>query len=240
MRGEPGIGKSCVVSAVCRYMLQRPTSFPIDFFAWLPQRKELVAEQGDLYKNISKILDIIFNNVNKTTSYRADYQVCWEAVVANVTNLRVRLVIDLRGYQNGTGNVAFESFLVDLLSVAKVKVILITSEVDSNNSINHEQREESVTIKPLDFQSTALLFGFYSRFVTKRSDRAVWTPNAFASHLASRPVVRGNVGRIVSQNHGKELYTSLGMGLPSKIRSYALNMSEKEFHALLNGCFPSS
>jgi hypothetical protein len=54
-----------------------------------------------------------------------------------------------------------------------------------NTSCTHSNREASVTVGPLNFQSNTSLFGWHSRFVSKRSQPAVRTPTAFASNLIS-------------------------------------------------------
>jgi hypothetical protein len=205
----------------------------MDFFAWLPQRKDLVTIQDRLYCDLNEALSLALKGV---VGIMDDNQFMdhWNRIVVAMTGVRAHIVIDLRQFETGGNNAEnFEVFLRDILKVAKAKVIVITPTNTTMmvTSCAHNKREASVTVDPLDFRSSTLLFGWHSRFVTKRSQPAVRTPTEFASNLLS-PLASSEAPNSSPQQL-EELYRRMGMGIPSRIHSTATDMSEQEFSSLM-------
>mmetsp|Transcript_29927 Transcript_29927/g.56157 ORF Transcript_29927/g.56157 Transcript_29927/m.56157 type:complete len:480 (+) Transcript_29927:159-1598(+) len=217
--GEEGCGRSTAAVAVARYMLSRPKSFPNDFFGWFPRRNDLPSMQDRLYDDLNVTLKLAAGG-------RLDEEI-WRRLVSALSGLRITIVLDLRKFDT----VNYESLghlIRDLLNIcSRAKIIAITphGENDSKSSFNvSSKRVARLSIPKLDFESTALLFGWVTPFVTQRARNPVLlNPRTFADDLLD----------IEDEEAKFELYCSMGMGNPARILEAASTISEAAFLELI-------
>jgi hypothetical protein len=88
-------------------------------------------------------------------------------------------------------------------------------------------------VGPLDFKSSAMLFGNTSVFVSSTGSPVAHTAEEFSAFLVPPSVAKLADQSKNSSQRQKELYERLGSGIPANIIETATNLSESEFTEIL-------
>jgi hypothetical protein len=164
-----------------------------------------------------------------------EYQDLRERILIEMEGNRNVFVIDGRAFTTEASGENLERFLSHLLNETSVKIILLTaSEVSTASKSSRSHMEETIVhVAPLDFNSSAILFGNASKFVSSRGFPVAHTAEEFAAFLVPPSIAKLADQSKNSSRRQNELYERMGNGNPAKIVETASNMSEDEFNNLL-------
>ena len=224
VRGVAGVGKSCVVAAVVRYMLKRPKSFSADYFFWLPSHQDHGTDSLS-YKRLSQAIHLLAIDSDDTMKSR-EYSECWIDIVKEFIDKRGYIVIESNSFESESSKRNLERFLRDLLEIAKVKVILITCKEPGTKSQPrlHTRREATIDIGPLDYSSSVLIFGSLLNYGNRKAIQSLLKPADASSSSHD-----------LSQKQ-RELYSRIGNGIPAEIQISASETSLSQFQELMKWC----
>ena len=232
--GPQGSGKATVVSAVSRYILKRPKSFLINSVFWLPPPKGVTPDEDSLYGDLCKVTGMMIDSEDDIWE-EEEYTEARERILVEMEGKRVILVVDGRSFVSEAAGENLELFLSHLLNECGVKIILITAtEADASGKTSRSRSEETIIhLGPLDYRSTAILFGNSSKFVSSAKCSAAYSAEEFASYLVPPSVAKLGDQSKSSSRRQAVLFERMGSGNPSAIVEAASKMSEKEFNDLL-------
>jgi hypothetical protein len=239
--GIIGVGKSCLISAVCGYIMQRPRSFPMDYLFWLepssssPPSKG--ATQNSPYQELTSAFQAVFEDASLTDN--AEYSMNLARLSTLLDQKRIYLVFNRCKLEIATCAQNMETFIHDLMTIASVKsmkIILLSSmkyEAVSLRSSSHGRHEATVKISSLDLESAAMVLSSHlpMSLMNRYPDLCLSSPIAMARHLIPPESVR-NLPSF--QEDYKELWKRLGKGIPSRIRDNARNMTYNEMLTIIN------
>ena len=229
--GASGSGKSTLVSAVSHYILSRPKSFLINDVFWLPAAKSIVPDEDTLYGDLSLCIKTMIEATDEVWD-EDEFSEARERILIEMEDQRNILVIDGRCFHTDEAGENLERFLSHLLNEAKVKIILLTAT--QGEVVAHSKSEETIIdVGPLDFKSSAILFGSTSSHISSQGSPAARTPEEFASYLVPPSVAMLSEDSNHSSRRMEELYQWMGGGNPSMIMSTAESMNLEDFNALL-------
>lgn len=208
--GGLGTGKSTLVAAVSKYILQRTTSFMMDGAVWLPNA---VKGDGDETAKLLNYCTSLIADGKISILERPAYRDVIVHLFEALDGKRVLLVFDVRcfGSQQAVKNLEF--FLGNLLQALPAKIILI-----GNRALKVKLSSRVIEVGPLNHESSAILF---SRLV--HSER--FPGPDLAKTLAPRR--SSKEGRYPSKRN-TVIFEKIGRGLPSEIEQAAAQMSETE------------
>ena len=237
--GPPGCGKASVVAAVSRYVLERPKSFQISSVFWLPPPKGVVPEEDTLYGDLTFVMSKLVEAEDDIWD-EEEYTDARDRIMVELEGKRVVFVIDGRHFDSEAAGENLERFLSYLLNEISLKIILLTAtEVNGSATRTSRSRSEEtiINIGPLDFNSSALLFGESSKFVSITGCPVAHTAEEFAGFLVP-PSVAQTVDQPtrskVTSVRQKTLYEKMGNGNPRTIIETASRMPGSEFLELLS------
>ena len=233
--GVPGSGKATVLSAVSRYILDRPKSFQINSVFWLPPPKTVVPEEDSLFGDLCQILEMLMNAEDDLWD-EDDFTECRERIMIELEEIKCVLVIDGRLFTTEAAGENLEKFLTHLLNECNVKIILITAIEGAVSPRNKRSRSEEtiITIGPVGFKASALLFGDACKHISGTGNPTVHTADEFANFLVP-PSVRNlaaDQNKELSRRQ-TELFERMGKGNPRDIVEAASNISEEGLNDLL-------
>ena len=211
--GKPGIGKTSAVAAVSRYMLQRRKSFQIDNFFWLPPGKGVVPDEDSLHGDLCQAISLIIKSDHDIwQDADSSAMECRERIELELEGQRTILAIDGRQFLTAEASQNLENLISHLLNVADIKIVLITS-IEGYLS----QEESMVQIGPIDFKSTALLFGEVSRYITASGCPAAQSPDEFATLMVPPTVAKRKDQSVFSSQRRTDLLDFMGNGIPADV-----------------------
>jgi Ran GTPase-activating protein (RanGAP) involved in mRNA processing and transport len=223
--GKPGIGKTSAVAAVSRYVLQRQKSFQIDNFFWLPPGKGVVPDEDSLYGDLCQAISLIIKSDHDIwQDADSSAMECRERIELELEGQRTILAIDGRQFLTAEASENLENLISHLLNVANIKIVLITS-IEGNPL----QEESMVQIGPIDFKSTALLFGEVSRYITATGCPAAQSPDEFASLMVPPSVAKLEDQSTFSSQRMTDLLDFMGNGIPVNVINSAAYMIADDF-----------
>ena len=235
--GGPGFGKISVLSALSRYILERPQSFQINSIFWLPHRCETEPDPDSLYGDLCQVLKWILEADDDIWD-EDDFIEARERIMLELEDQRAILIIDGRVFTTEVAGELLERLLTHLLNEATVKVILITASESARAKTRHSRSEETIVyMGPLDFKASALLFGHACPCVSFDGNPMVHTAEEFHKIL-----VPPSVANHVTENDSKqakrsrrqqELYELMGNGNPRDIIEKASSCTEQQLCELL-------
>ena len=227
--GPPGSGKKSVVAAVCRYVLQRKSSFLIDDVFWLPTREGVKPEEDTLFGDLSEVVSMMVNSTGDIWQDDAAMEFR-DRIEIELEGKRTVLAIDGNYFRTDAASQNLEAFLSHLLDVAKVKIILIAASTKDGET---PDEDETIHLGPLDFKSTSLLFGEISRFITITGCPAAQSAEEFAALIVPPSVARMADRSQYSSIRRTNLLARMGNGLPGVVIKYASRMPAEDFIDLI-------
>lgn len=208
--GAPGIGKGSLTMAVGHYLDKRKTWG--DVF-WLPVARD--STSTSLYSQLYAELLRRNQEVSLSLENRTGKECC-DRVLDKLHERKALIAIDARKAEDRSLR-ELGSFLHELFQgTGQVKILVVHRQgnpVCSPIPSGYPCFETDVTLKPLDFRGTALLFGETCQHVT-------CSPNELPAKLEAR--------------QSPEMFKLLGEGVPAKVRIAAKNMTLEECHKLMD------
>mmetsp|Transcript_32118 Transcript_32118/g.78045 ORF Transcript_32118/g.78045 Transcript_32118/m.78045 type:complete len:1482 (+) Transcript_32118:260-4705(+) len=234
--GAPGCGKASVISAVSRYILERPKSFKIDSVYWLPAPQGAEGEGDEMYEDLCYLIEMTINAEDQIWE-EPEFAQRRDRVTAALSEMRSILVIDGRMFTTEASGENLEMLLTHLLNEVSMKIVLLTAMEASKSSKTKTSRQEEtmVNIGPLDLKSSALLFGSMSEVISRSGNPIVHTPEEFADCIVPPSISKTVLldEKKAESNRSNKLYEILGSGNPTEIIRLAANFTEIDLRNLL-------
>mmetsp|Transcript_37350 Transcript_37350/g.57949 ORF Transcript_37350/g.57949 Transcript_37350/m.57949 type:complete len:1510 (+) Transcript_37350:109-4638(+) len=231
--GEPGIGKKSVLAAVSRYVLERPKSFLINDVFWLPAPKGIIPEEDTLYHDLCEALEFMVTSEDDVWD-EEEFTDIRERIMIELEEKRTILVIDGRIFTTEAAGENLERFLSHLLNEVSVKIILITAfEGDQKKKRRSRSQETIITVNPLSYKSTSLLFGNSCQHISTTGNPMVHTAEEFSDFLVPPSIKRLGAETKATSRRRDELFERMGKGIPIDIMDMAASFSEEDLGALL-------
>jgi len=224
--GVRGMGKSSVAAAVCRYVQKRPKTFQFDDVFWLPLARGVVPEEDTLFADLVLYSNLMMN-ADHDISSDMDALECRERVEIELEGRHCLLAIDSRKYENTVAAENLEIFISGLLNNPNidVKIILINS--------NDETEDANIKLSPIEFKSTALLFGAISRFITANGCPAAQSPEEYADLVVPPSVSSAEHRKNTVSVRRDRLMNVMGDGIPLEVIRAGKTMQANVFIRLI-------
>eukprot|EP00567_Pseudictyota_dubia_P000815 CAMPEP_0197467160 /NCGR_PEP_ID=MMETSP1175-20131217/65425_1 /TAXON_ID=1003142 /ORGANISM="Triceratium dubium, Strain CCMP147" /LENGTH=1257 /DNA_ID=CAMNT_0043003223 /DNA_START=3 /DNA_END=3776 /DNA_ORIENTATION=+ len=229
--GPLGIGKCSLAAAVCRYMNERSRTFAWKEMLWLPFMHPLKTDE--LVMSLQIIFDMIQGDEYDTLLNQVEkYDVACSTVIEHFSGKKTLIVIDAKKFSEKSMK-KLSKFLGDIfLATRSTKGICIT-QGHTETSFGSNFVESRITLCPLGFEATSVLFGMISPFVSGGRCQTVRSPREF-----SRLLVPEGKEDITAHEKGlskrcAEIFRLMGDGIPFWVRSAATEMEPQEYDKLL-------
>ena len=228
--GPKGSGKSSLVAATCRYVDQRRKMFQYDKVFWLPAAHGVIPEEDTLFGDLCELI----NRMMKGGDMFEDEETMEisDRIQIELEGTRALIAIDSRKFTADVAAENLELFLGELFNKPEinVKVLLISP---SSEGGEEEIEEDTIRLKPIDFTSTALLFGEVSRFITANGCPAAQAPDEFAALMVPPSVAKIQDQAKFSSSRRTHLMEQMGNGNPLDVIKAGKNMPASAFIQLI-------
>ncbi|CAJ1954739.1 unnamed protein product [Cylindrotheca closterium] len=243
INGPPGHGKESVVAALADYAILRSEAFGVDGVFWLPPMPGVVPVKDSLYGDLCQCVSTLQDAPEDIWDKNERLMECRDRIDIEMENMKPLLVVDdsLISFVSAGAQTGFESFLSHLMNTSAAKVIKVMSggetpsALSGNSMISSSSKieEASFEISPLDFRSTAKLYGGISNFISSSGCPAAHTATEFAE-LAEPPfITRVSMPSSVVSQRRSDLYARMGSGIPAATVAIAQGQSKKAFIELI-------
>lgn len=228
--GGKGSGKCAVVTAVCRYINQRRKMFGYDEVLWLPAAHGIIPDQDTLFGDLCELVQRMMRGGDMFED--EETMEISDRIQIELEGTSALIAIDSRKFNSEVAAENLELFLGELLNKPEisVKVLLIATASDARTE---DAEEDTIQLKPIDFQSTALLFGEVSRFITANGCPAAQSPDEFAALMVPPSVAKLQDQSSVKSSRRSELMAHMGNGNPLDIIKSGKNMPASQFIQLI-------
>jgi len=223
--GLRGMGKSSLTAAVCRYVQKRSSLFNFDDVFWLPAARGVVPEEDTLFADLVEYTRLMMKS-DHNISEDEDALECRDRIEIELEGRTTMLAIDSRKFNSEVASENLETFLSELInSDLDVKIILINS--------NDEEEVATVRLKPIDFKSTAILFGTVSRFITANGCPAAQSPDEYADLIVPPSLATTQLRQEVVSIRQERLLSVMGDGIPLEVIRSGKTMPANVFIRLI-------
>ena len=235
--GPLGIGKCCLVQAVCHYIKNRSRSYSsLGDIYWLPSGQGIPSD--GLLSCFAGLFEM-FDFPGPSWSFTEDdeYKVYRRQILDVLHLKRALIVIDARSILLSEGLYKLCLFLEDLFQGTEhVKIIVIRElafDLTSPTVRRFSCIETDIEIPPLDFESTVALFGKLCRHVAERVCPEVSNPRELSNLLV--PADQGHLN-ILSTGYSKrsgDILKLVGEGHPEQVHRAAKDMTTSQYEKLV-------
>jgi Leucine-rich repeat (LRR) protein/O-acetyl-ADP-ribose deacetylase (regulator of RNase III) len=227
--GPKGSGKASLVAATCRYVNQRRKMFGYDEVFWLPPAHGVIPDEDTLFGDLCELVNRMMQGGDmfedeETMEISDRIQIELEATLALIA-------IDSRKFATDVAAENLELFLGELLNKQEVNVKVLL--ISSSNIGEEEIEDDTIQLKPIDFKSTALLFGEVSRFITANGCPAAQSPDEFAALMVPPSVAIIQDQSKFSSSRRTNLMKQMGNGNPLTVIKSGKNMPASAFIQLI-------
>mmetsp|Transcript_11090 Transcript_11090/g.26633 ORF Transcript_11090/g.26633 Transcript_11090/m.26633 type:complete len:1650 (-) Transcript_11090:171-5120(-) len=224
--GSRGMGKSSLVAAVCRYVQKRQNAFQYDDVFWLPVARGVVPEEDTLFADLVMYTGLMMN-ADHDLSSDMDALECKERIEIELEGRRCLIAIDSRKFENARSAESLENFLTMIMNNPEldVKIVLINS--------NNEDEDATIKLGPIEFKSTALLFGAISRFITANGCPAAQSPDEYANLVVPPSVASAKKRKNTVSVRRDRLMSVMGEGIPLEVIRAGKTMQANVFIRLI-------
>ncbi len=228
--GPKGSGKCALVAATCRYVDQRRKMFGYDEVFWLPAAHGVVPEGDTLFGDLCELV----NRMMKGGDMFEDDETMEisDRIQIELEGTHALIAIDSRKFTTEVATENLELFLGELFNKPEINVkVLIVSL--ANQAGDDGAESDTIQLKPIDFKSTALLFGEVSRFITANGCPAAQSPDEFAALMVPPSVAKIQDQAKFSSTRRTHLIQQLGNGNPLDVIKSGKNMPASAFIQLI-------
>ena len=224
--GIRGMGKSSLAAAVCRYVQKRPKAFRYDDVFWLPIARGVIPEEDTLFADLVLYTSLMMN-ADHDISSDMDALECRERIEIELEGRRCLIALDSRKFENSNSAESLENFIGGLINNPDldVKIILINS--------NSEEEDATIKLEPIEFKSTALLFGNISRFITANGCPAAQSPDEYADLVVPPSVATTQKRKNTVSVRRDRLMNVMGDGIPLEVIRAGKTMQANVFIRLI-------
>jgi len=224
--GTRGMGKSSLAAAVCRYVQKRPKSFKYHDVFWLPAARGVVPEEDTLFADLVLYTHLMMN-ADHDISSDMDALECRERIEIELEGRRCLIALDSRKFETSNAAENLENFIIGLINNPDldVKIILINS--------NDEDEDATISLGPIEFKSTALLFGAISRFITANGCPAAQSPDEYADLVVPPSVANAQKRKSTVSVRRDRLMNVMGDGIPLEVIRAGKTMQANVFIRLI-------
>jgi len=237
--GVRGVGKKSLSIAVCRYIQQRQKSFEFDDVFWLPVARGVIPEEDTLFADLVEYTKLILKADHDNISEDEEALECRERIDIEFEGRRSLLAVDSRQFRSETAIANLETFLGELIDNPDldIQILLINNHDEEGKEV-----EATIRLGPLDFKSTALLFGTISRFITANGCPAAQSPDEYASLMVPPSIANHAPQEQQQQNKAtstsislrrSRLMSVMGDGIPSEVIRVGKSMGASVFIRLI-------
>jgi len=242
--GPSGHGRETVVSAACKYILARKSVFSIDSVFWLPAPEGVTPFEDSLYGDLCTAIRIM-QYADGDIWDDEEYTDCRDRIEIELEDLQSIFVIDDRGFSTRSVQGNLEKFISHFMNITKTKIILITSRSmdeystistlssESGNGTGGNGWDDAIEVGPLDFKSTALLFGGMSKFIASSGCPVAHSAMEFAELLEPPYVIKLQDKSVRPSRRRLDLFERLGGGVPDRVIKAAKSMNKQKFIELI-------
>lgn len=231
--GTGGSGKCALLAAVAHYVLARPESFGINAVYWLPPPPEVYPEEDTCYGDLAQVMDLLVEAEDDIWDEDL-YAECRERIMIELGDQRSILVIDGRIFNTEAAGENLERFLSHLLNEVSVKIILLTAHEGNARTKRSRSEETMITMGPLSFKASALLFGNSCPHVCPKGNSIARTAEEFADILVPPSIKNQGADQTKDLSRRQiELYDRMGKGNPKEVIEAAKSISKQGFMEML-------
>jgi len=243
INGPPGHGKDSVVAALADYAVLRAEFFAVDGVFWLPPMPGVVPVKDSLYGDLCQCVATLQDAPDDIWDNNERLMECRDRIDIEMEHMKPLLIVDdsLISFVSTGAQTGFERFLSHLMNGSAAKVIKVMSGGETSSHLSTNSRVSSTSkleepcfeINPLDFRSTAKLYGGISNFISSSGCPAAHTAAEFAE-LAEPPfITRISMPSSVVSQRRSDLYARMGSGIPAATVAIAQGQSKKAFIELI-------
>lgn len=228
--GPKGSGKAALATATCRYVDQRRKMFGYDEVFWLPPAHGVVPEEDTLFADLCELVSRMMKGGDMFED--EDTMEISDRIQIELEATRALIAIDSRKFTTEVAAENLELFLGELFNKdeVNVKVLVVSSAPDDNDE---DAEEDTIQLKPIDFKSTALLFGEVSRFITANGCPAAQSPDEFAALMVPPSVAKIQDQTKFSSSRRAHLMQQMGNGNPLDVIKAGKSMPASAFIQLI-------
>ncbi|CAB9497604.1 expressed unknown protein [Seminavis robusta] len=231
--GEPGVGRSSVVCALCHYVNERAsTIIAIEkiYFVKAKHGRRQDCCRALLEQTQRKIVE---HEVGKgePPERGADMEDIFEYICKSLKNEKALLVFDrMEHLENSDDQQEFPMFLSSLFRGTKNVKVLLTGRRQLGIPALGGQVEQTIELGPLNFENTVRLFSNLCPHLHTEGERYKLYQRLVRDYRQAelRPSDPG------VEERTKEIFSVLGGGVPSKIEKAAYDISPERLQNMVN------
>jgi len=166
-------------------------------------------------------------NADHDISSDMDALECRERIEIELEGRRCLIALDSRKFETNNSSESLENFISGLLNNPDldVKIILINS--------NDEDEDATISLGPIEFKATALLFGAISRFITANGCPAAQSPDEYADLVVPPSVANAEKRKCTVSVRRDRLMNVMGDGVPLEVIRAGKTMQANVFIRLI-------
>jgi energy-coupling factor transporter ATP-binding protein EcfA2 len=240
--GSEGTGKATLAAAVGRYIQERSTGFIFHDMLWLPSLDRYF-EDDEVSTRLRDIFDVLKASwadadvCDDLSSLSNRYAQSFRRLLGHFDGRQMLLIINGRDFNTKMLAVRLGRFLSDMLHLTNAKIVL-ASPRGVRVKVRHSGKEELVILGPLNFQSSASLFGQISQHVSGRKHHDISTPEQFVNLLVRAYHADETTKEGISKN--ASLFEAIGAGNPGLTVDKARWMPSADYDNLINSVTESA
>uniref|UniRef100_A0A7R9W9E9 NACHT domain-containing protein n=1 Tax=Pseudictyota dubia TaxID=2749911 RepID=A0A7R9W9E9_9STRA len=224
--GPPGVGKTSLAAAVCQYIKPRRKSFGLQEIIWLPLIQ--LSHEDELTTSLLLLFELLQVKGIHDYSANGEYWKACHTIIGALQRTKAVIVVDAQ-YVNFEG---LSMFLKELLRRTEhVRIILINNEA-SESSLSIGVAETTITVHPLSFRHSVMLFGAVCPFMS--GSHTALTPSNLYSILVSDDEDEYRAGDEGLSERGEKTLQFIGEGIPAKVIIAAEIVKNEWLNKLVN------
>uniref|UniRef100_A0A7S4J0S9 CHAT domain-containing protein n=1 Tax=Odontella aurita TaxID=265563 RepID=A0A7S4J0S9_9STRA len=234
LTGSSGIGKGSVAAAACAYISERCHAFAFDSIYWLPLLS--ASRSDDLAVHLQRMFDLLRQERGgDDISLDEEYRLLRSEILEDLHSMKSIVVIDTNDFLEDSRRTNLSVFLLDIFRGTRDVRVIIVSRYDSNFDLWHNGMETKIALEPLDFATSATLFGAQCPHVTEGRYARASTPHGLRNILIRSEDQGGmRINDTSVSSKSADLFRRIGGGIPSQIYTAARSITTEQFSDLLS------
>ena len=223
--GPPGIGKSALIKACCRFISKRLHIMKFDDIRWVP------FERDDEEDELSVCFTNLFEGLQEKIPvwlFRENYTSCIKKIIRLLEEYRVLLIVEAKSIPND-GTLKLLSFLDTLFRKTRHVSLIVIHRTDQAEFSTHRMQcvESNIEVGYLDLEAAVNLFARMCPHVAERTYHCIGNPKDLCRLLLPASSKGGVSMRLA------RIFEMLGEGIPENIQRRAKEMSPTTYRKLI-------
>jgi hypothetical protein len=228
--GEPGVGRSSVVCALCHYINERASTIIAIERMYFVKAKQ--GRRGDSCRSLLEQLQRKLVEAGKTGAPErgADMEDMFEFICKGLKNEKVLLVFDrMEHLENSDDSQEFPMFLSSLFRGTKNVKVLLTARRPLGIPSVGGQVESPIQLGPLNFENTVRLFANLCPHLHTEGERYKLFQRLVTDYRQAelRPLDP------VVDERTQAIFAAVGDGVPSKIEKAACDITAEQLQEIM-------